>query len=171
MRDRVAPLYVLHEEQGAKHIHVIIPNIDLQTGKAYNPFQPGDTTKDLIKAFSSLENFNHNWKQVKEDPLKPSHTKTEHKASAHKNDSEFFRNLFNNAKDKRTFENACLDLVKSGEVKNRDELISFLKDNGYTFSRIGKDYLSIENSNGKNFRLKDGIFPLAQTIKNKSKRQ
>ncbi|MCW3583696.1 relaxase/mobilization nuclease domain-containing protein [Burkholderia cenocepacia] len=158
MRDRVAPLYVLHEEKDGKHIHVIIPNIDLQTGKAYNPFQPGDTTKDLIKAFSSLENFNHNWKQIKEDPLKPSHTKTEHKASAHKNDSEFFRNLFNNAKDKRTFEKACLDLVKSGEVKNRDELISFLKDNGYTFSRIGKDYLSIENSNGKNFRLKDGIF-------------
>lgn len=158
MRDRVAPLYVLHEEKDAKHIHVIIPNIDLKTGKAYNPFPPGQLTKDLLKSFSSLENHNHAWEQVKENPLKPSQTKTAHKASAHKNDSEFFKSIFKNSTDKRTFEKSCIELVKSGEVKNRDELISFLKENGYTLSRIGKDYLSIENPQGKNFRLKDGIF-------------
>ncbi|WP_081333249.1 relaxase/mobilization nuclease domain-containing protein [Burkholderia vietnamiensis] len=158
MKDRVAPLYVIHEEKEAKHIHVIIPNIDLATGKAYNPFPPGQLTNDLMKSFSSLENHNHGYEQVKENPLKPSQTKTAHKASAHKNDSEFFKSIFKNATDKRTFEKSCLDLVKSGEVKNRDELISFLKDAGYSFSRIGKDYLSIENPQGKNFRLKDGIF-------------
>ncbi|MGS1026793.1 relaxase/mobilization nuclease domain-containing protein [Burkholderia glumae] len=158
MKDRVAPLYVLHEEKNGAHIHVIIPNIDLATGKAYNPFPPGQMTKDLIKSFSSLENHNHNWEQVKEDTLIPKRSKMEQKFNAHKNDSEFFRALFKHSTDKRTFEKSCLDLVKSGEVKNRDELISFLKDNGYTFSRIGKDYLSIENPEGKNFRLKDGIF-------------
>ncbi|MGU2444650.1 relaxase/mobilization nuclease domain-containing protein [Burkholderia cenocepacia] len=158
MKDRVAPLYVLHEEKDAKHIHVIIPNIDLKTGKAYNPFPPGQLTKDLMKSFSSLENHRHGYEQVKENTLKPAQTKTTHKAIAHKNDSEFFKSIFKNSTDKRTFEKSCIELVKSNEVKNRDELISFLKENGYTFSRIGKDYLSIENSSGKNFRLKDGIF-------------
>ncbi|VVE12063.1 MULTISPECIES: relaxase/mobilization nuclease domain-containing protein [Burkholderiaceae] len=158
MTDRVASLYVLHKEKDAQHIHIIIPNIDLETGKAYNPFPPGQMTKDLMKSFSSLENHNHDWEQVKENPLKTSQTKTAHKASTHKNDSEFFKRIFKNATDKRTFEKSCIELVKSGEIKNRDELISFLKENGYTFSRIGKDYLSIENSSGKNFRLKDGIF-------------
>ncbi|MBR7905819.1 relaxase/mobilization nuclease domain-containing protein [Burkholderia cenocepacia] len=158
MKDRVAPLYVLHEEKNGAHIHVIIPNIDLATGKAYNPFPPGQMTKDLIKSFSSLENHNHNWEQVKEDTLKSKKSKPQQKSNSHKNDSDFFRALFKHSTDKRTFEKSCLDLVKSGEVKNRDELISFLKDNGYTFSRIGKDYLSIENPSGKNFRLKDGIF-------------
>ncbi|WP_186108321.1 MULTISPECIES: relaxase/mobilization nuclease domain-containing protein [Burkholderia] len=158
MKYRVAPIYVLHEEKSAKHIHVIVPNIDLKTGKSYNPFPPGQMTKDLLKSFSSLENFNHEWEQVKVNSLKPSHSKTEHKANTHKNDSEFFKTMFKNSTDKITFEKSCLDLVKIGEVKNRDELLNFLKDNGYSFSRIGKDYISVENPNGKNFRLKDGIF-------------
>lgn len=157
MKDRVAPLYVLHKEEKSSHIHYVIPNVDLETGKAYNPFPPGKMTGDLMKAFSALENHNNGWKQVKKNPLKPAHTKTEHKAIAHKNDSKFFKTVFIDAKSKDTFEKSCLDLIRVGEVKNRDELISFLKDNGYTFSRIGKDYLSIARE-GQNFRLKGGIF-------------
>ncbi|MDN7815974.1 relaxase/mobilization nuclease domain-containing protein [Burkholderia vietnamiensis] len=158
MEDRVALLFVLHKEKDKDHIHVIGANMDMQTGKYFNPFPPGDMTKDLLKAFSSLQNHKYGWQQVNQHPLKPSHTKTEHKANAHHKRSDFYAEVFKNAKDKRTFESACLDLAKSGEVKNRDELVSFLKDAGYQLSREGKDYISIVNPDGKNFRLKDGIF-------------
>ncbi|MDR8090603.1 relaxase/mobilization nuclease domain-containing protein [Burkholderia gladioli] len=158
MEDRVALLFVLHKEKDKDHIHVIGANMDMQTGKYFNPFPPGDMTKDLLKAFSSLQNHKYGWQQVNQNPLKPSQTKTEHKANAHHKHSDFYAEVFKNAKDKRTFERACLDLAKSGEVKNRDELVSFLKDAGYQLSREGKDYISIVNPEGKNFRLKDGIF-------------
>ncbi|CAJ5178909.1 relaxase/mobilization nuclease family protein [Burkholderia pseudomallei] len=158
MEDRVALLFVLHKEKDKDHIHVIAANMDMQTGKYFNPFPPGDMTKDLLKAFSAMQNHKYGWRQVNQNPLKPSHTKTEHKANAHHKHSDFYAEVFKNAKDKRTFESACLDLAKSGEVKNRDELVSFLKDAGYQLSREGKDYISIVNPEGKNFRLKDGIF-------------
>ncbi|VBG26935.1 relaxase/mobilization nuclease family protein [Burkholderia pseudomallei] len=158
MEDRVALLFVLHKEKDKDHIHVIAPNMDMQTGKYFNPFPPRDMTKDLLKAFSSLQNHKYGWQQVNQNPLKPSQTKTEHKANAHHKHSDFYAEVFKNSKDKRTFERACLDLAKSGEVKNRDELVSFLKDAGYQLSREGKDYISIVNPEGKNFRLKDGIF-------------
>ncbi|HDR9086935.1 TPA: relaxase/mobilization nuclease domain-containing protein [Burkholderia vietnamiensis] len=158
MEDRVALLFVLHKEKDKDHIHVIGANMDMQTGKYFNPFPPGDMTKDLLKAFSSLQNHKYGWQQVNQNPLKPSHTKTEHKANAHQKHSNFYAEVFKNTKDKRTFESACLDLAKSGEVKNRDELVSFLKDAGYQLSREGQDYISVVNPDGKNFRLKDGIF-------------
>ncbi|WP_176316838.1 relaxase/mobilization nuclease domain-containing protein [Burkholderia vietnamiensis] len=158
MEDRVALLFVLHKEKDKDHIHVIGANIDMQTGKYFNPFPPGDMTKDLLKAFSAMQNHKYGWQQVNQNPLKPSHTKTEHKANAHHKHSDFYAEVFINAKDKRTFERACLDLAKSGEVKNRDELVSFLKDAGYQLSREGRDYISVVNPEGKNFRLKDGIF-------------
>ncbi|WP_367032068.1 relaxase/mobilization nuclease domain-containing protein [Burkholderia semiarida] len=158
MEDRVALLFVLHKEKDKDHIHVIGANMDMQTGKYFNPFPPGDMTKDLLKAFSSLQNHKYGWQQVNQNPLKPAQTKTEHKANAHHKHSNFYAEVFKNAKDKRTFERACLDLAKSGEVKNRDELASFLKDAGYQLSREGQDYISVVNPDGKNFRLKDGIF-------------
>lgn len=158
MEDRVALLFVLHKEKDKDHIHVIGANMDMQTGKYFNPFPPGDMTKDLLKAFSAMQNHKYGWQQVNQNPLKPAQTKTEHKANAHHKHSDFYAEVFKNSKDKRTFESACLDLAKSGEVKNRDELVSFLKDAGYQLSREGKDYISIVNPDGKNFRLKDGIF-------------
>ncbi|MBB2932466.1 relaxase/mobilization nuclease domain-containing protein [Paraburkholderia silvatlantica] len=162
MKNRVAPLYVLHDEGDKKHIHYIIPKICLESNKSYDPMPPdrGKSTKtaDLMKAFSSLENHNLGFSQVERKPLKPSHTKTEHKSKAHREHSNFYASIFKELKSKETFEKACLDLVKSGDVKNRDELITFLKDQGYDFSRIGKDYLSVVNPDGRNIRLKGGIF-------------
>ncbi|MBB2928532.1 relaxase/mobilization nuclease domain-containing protein [Paraburkholderia silvatlantica] len=159
MKDRVAPTYVLHDERDSFHIHYAFSKYDLLTGKSYNPFPPGTITRDLMKAFSALENHNFGFEQVKEKSLRTSQPfKDEAKAKVHSEHSVYFASLFKNSKDKRTFEQSCKDLVKSGLVKNRSELITFLKDAGYKFSRESDTYISIVNPNGRNFRLMGGIF-------------
>ena len=43
-------------------------------------------------------------------------------------------------------------LYKNGKFKCRDDLISFIKDNGFTVTRIGKDYISLRCLGAKKSR-------------------
>lgn len=43
-------------------------------------------------------------------------------------------------------------LYKNGKFKCRDDLISFVKDNGFTITRIGKDYISLRCLGAKKSR-------------------
>src|SRR5690606_3596181 len=61
-------------------------------------------------------------------------------------------------KTKFELDKAMREMVKSGEVKNREELIEILKSSGYELSRIGDDYISIKNDNGRNMRFRGGIY-------------
>lgn len=156
MKDRVNAIYVLHREKDSFHIHYAIPRIDLITGKSWNPFPPGQMTNDLMKSFSALENHRYGFEQVKENSLKKS-SKRESLARelVERGTSKFLTKEDLLSKD--SFDKACRKLVKDGVVKNRDELISFIKDSGLKLSRIGDDYISIERD-GKNIRLKGGIY-------------
>lgn len=152
MRNRVNALYVLHEEKEedggtSKHIHLVINRCDLETGKSYNPFPPDHIKlKDL---FQKIENQLHDWKPViEEDPLKFSQeTKFLDKATGLKN-----------LKSRTELDNYFQDLVKNGTVKNRDELLKHIKQQGLELSRMGQDYISIKIDDGKNVRLKGGIY-------------
>ncbi|MFY1964362.1 relaxase/mobilization nuclease domain-containing protein [Achromobacter xylosoxidans] len=154
MKDRVNAIYVLHQEKDSFHIHYAIPRIDLKTGKHWNPFPPGAMTKDLMKAFSEVENHRHGFKQVEEKftPLKLSETERKLARGLAKHG---FSNI--NLLDKNKFTKLCMELVKDGTVANRKELIDFLKESGVKFSRISENYFSIERE-GKNIRLEGDIF-------------
>lgn len=154
MKDRVNAIYVLHQEKDRFHIHYAIPRIDLQTGKSYNPFPPGDETAKLMKDFSAKINHEYGFNQVEEKPFKPQKSKTQHLISK----GQFSDEVKTLLKSKSNFDKACQDLVKQGIVKNRKELIGFLKSNGYELSRINKDFISIKNHDGQNIRLRGGIY-------------
>lgn len=158
MKDRVNAIYVLHQEHDSFHIHYAIPRIDLKTGNHWNPFPPGSSknnmTRDLMKAFSEVENHNFGFKQVEEKftPLKLSETERKIARGLAKHG---FSKL--NLLGKNKITKLCMELVKDGTVANRQELIEFLRESGIKFSRISENYFSIERE-GKNIRLEGDIF-------------
>lgn len=149
MEGRFNALYVSH---GEHEVHYVVNKVDLETGKAFNPMPPGhEHMKDL---FQKTENFRNGFEQVIPNPDigQTKYTHEEQKAIA--------RNQpFGNLKDKQAIDRELKSMVQEGSIKNREELISFLKDDcGFTLSRIGHDYLSIKNPDGQNIRLKGGIY-------------
>ncbi len=74
--------------------------------------------------------------------------------------------LFEKIKSQANLDKKYLDLeqninllYKNGKFKCRDDLISFIKDNGFTVTRIGKDYISLRClSSKKSRRFKGEIF-------------
>lgn len=163
MRNRVNAFYVLHEEKEedggtSKHVHFVINRCDLETGKSYNPFPtpqkskqllPNDKKFELKDLFQKIQNQLHGWKPVTDDdPLKiEQETKFLDKVHGLKD-----------LKSKTDFDNYFQSLVKNGTVKNRDELLKHIKQQGFELSRLGQDYISIKMSDGKNVRLKGGIY-------------
>lgn len=152
MEGKVNCFFVEHNDKCNCEIHYLINRIDLASGKYYNPFPPGQQTKELMKLFSKTKNHELGYEQVKEKPFKMKLSQNERKC-LHKE-----RHGIKNLKDKKSIDSALQDLVKSGDIKNRDELINFLKEEGKEFSRIGDDYISIKVQDGRNIRLKGGIY-------------
>lgn len=160
MEERVNILFVEHTDKFNCEIHYILNRCDLgdgenlaSGGKYFNPFPPGEPTKKLMKLFSEEMNNRFGYDTVDEKPLKTKYSQVEKKCLKKTNHS------IKNLKSKRTIDSALNDLVRQGEIKNRKELIQFLKDEGHKIGRIGEGYLSIENPNGgRNIRFKGGIF-------------
>lgn len=152
MKDRINILWVEHMDKGNLELHYVINRVDLDTGKATNPFHFSPKTKELIKLFSAVKNYEFGFKQIEEKPLKTQLTSNEIKCK----DKE--RHGFQNLDTKLKLESALQMLVKNGDIKNRKELIEFLQEEGKILSRIGEDYISIEVKGGRNIRLKGGIF-------------
>ncbi|WP_175878058.1 relaxase/mobilization nuclease domain-containing protein [Burkholderia sp. BCC0097] len=151
MRNRVNALFVAHADTKNFHIHFMINRIDLKTGKAYNPFPPGQMTLDLMEHFTRLKNEELGYEQV----VKKSTTKLELTDSERKARRGHFS--LDILKDKISLDKSIQKLVKDGAVKDRNELIDFLKNEGLKLSRIGEDYISIERE-GRNIRLRGGIY-------------
>ncbi|WP_186151867.1 relaxase/mobilization nuclease domain-containing protein [Burkholderia gladioli] len=151
MRNRVNALFVAHADTKNFHIHFLINRIDLKTGKAYNPFPPGQMTLDLMEHFTRLKNDELGYEQV----VKKSTTKLELTDSERKARREHFS--LDILKDKISLDKSIQKLVKDGAVQDRNELIDFLKSEGLKLSRIGEDYISIERE-GRNIRLRGGIY-------------
>lgn len=142
MRERVNILWVEHIDKGRLELNFVIPKIDLETRKSFNPYfhktdlKRVDLWKQIINQSYSLTDPN--------DPKKAQiYTKSK-------------------GKDFKDYEELNLVLqegVENGAIKSRAELIEFLKGAEIEITRQGADYLSIKLPNSpKAKRFKGGIY-------------
>jgi len=152
MKDRVNALFVEHRDKGNLEIHFVINRVDLTTKKAFNPFPPGQMAQDFKDSFTALKNHEFGFKQIVENPLKTKFSSDELKALANK------RHSFTQLETKIKISKAIKDIVKQSLVKNKAELVDYLKNEiGLNVHRNGDNYISIKTADF-NIRLKDGIY-------------
>ncbi|NYT61869.1 relaxase/mobilization nuclease domain-containing protein [Alcaligenaceae bacterium] len=154
MKEKVNSFFVEHYDKGNLEIHFVINRVAIMENgkhKHFNPFPPGH--EKLANSFVALKNEEYGFEQIEEKAiLKTKYTDAERKAI------RSGRHNFENLNTKLELDKAMREMVKSGEVKNREELIDILKSSGHTLSRIGDDYISIKNDNGRNMRFRGGIY-------------
>ncbi|WP_120830654.1 relaxase/mobilization nuclease domain-containing protein [Helicobacter pylori] len=135
MQNRYNILWVEHTDKGRLELNFVIPKIDLERQKAFNPYchkvdlKRIDTWKDCI-------NIKHNFTNPKD--LEKQHNIQQHQTKNPKNKEllETYEKL-----DKLIQENL-------GKLFNsRDDIINFLKDNQCEVNRQGKDYISVKLPN------------------------
>lgn len=153
---------VLHTDQdGSKHIHVLTPRLDIESGKSLNIAPPGHE-----KHFDSLRDyFNTKYEWSRPDDFllmrttqEPNHivklNKQAKKILLNQNIETLTKNQFCKA-----FDNYVRALLSTQTVKNRTDLIDCISAlDGIDSIKPSKNFLAITLDNGKTHRLKGDFY-------------
>lgn len=162
--DRVYMLQVLHRDKGNTEIHIIIPMVEIKSGRQFNINPPGKHAQQLSRDFQAFWNDRLGYDQVVPDPFKVQLSKFDYVAKKmekgidSKTDDRINKSS-TRVKIKQTTSEIFVKAIKSGKVNNRDELVSLIKSKGINVTRQGDDYISIKfDGQEKATRFKGEIF-------------
>lgn len=140
MKGRFNILWVEHTDKGRLELNFVIPKIDLESKKAFNPYYHY-ADKKRIETWGDYINLRYGFTDPK-DPAKEQTIQGSKKA----------KELF---KDYESLDKILHQQVADEVINSRDELIYFLEQNNIEVTRKGKDYLSIklpESKKAKRFK-------------------
>lgn len=147
-------LWVLHEENGRNDLHFIIPRQEVHTGKSFNAFPPGWQKK--YDHFQDYFNHQYGWTRP-DDPARARPVQPGIDALIKINKKRKGQDTELSCKE--TLLQKILDQVHAGEIQDRKDIIDYLRGEGFSLPRIGKDYITIINPvDGKRHRLKGLLF-------------
>ncbi|MCT7550926.1 relaxase/mobilization nuclease domain-containing protein [Aliarcobacter butzleri] len=142
--DQYNILWVEHTDKNRLELNFVIPKIELRRKISLNPFYH---KQDLsrVDVWQNLTNLTHGFT----DPKDPAKERTLQGASK----------KISLQKDYEKLDEMLHELVKSGQIKNREQMIELLNENGIFVNRIGSDYISIKLPDSKKARrYKGGIY-------------
>jgi hypothetical protein len=138
-------LWVEHRDKGRLELNFLIPNVELLTGKRLQPYYDKIDRKRK-DAFQTIMNDRFNLS----DPNDP----------AIRRSMSYGSKLPENKKDKKIQINKSLmDLVKSGVILNRDDVIETLTNSGFEIKRETDISISVrEPGEASNMRLTGALY-------------
>ncbi|MPT00349.1 MAG: hypothetical protein E2581_17860 [Pseudomonas sp.] len=147
--ENFADFWVLHREKGNVELHFLVANTELSSTQQLNIHPPGEKNIQFFNAFSAVMNDTFGFAQVVPDPLKTSLKPFEAKSPNGKKDKK--------AKD--DFAKVLHTEITGGFIKDRNQLIGYLKHHGVDVPTVGNDFITVRlPSAKKNTRLKGPLF-------------
>ena len=147
--ENFADFWVMHREKGNVELHFLVANTELVSTQQLNIHPPGEKNIQFFNAFSAVMNDNFGFAQVVPDPLKISLKPFEAKSPNGKKDKK--------AKD--DFAKVLHTEIVGGFIKDRNQLIGYLKHHGVDVPTIGTDFVTVRLPGAtRNTRLKGPLF-------------
>lgn len=158
-------LWVRHTHAGHHELHFLIPRLELSSGKDFNACPPG-WQKDF-DVFRDLFNWREGWAR----PDDPARARDElpkkadlFKARMARWGREIRESDRNRAKE--VIHAFLKEKVTRGLVRNREDVLSTLKEQGLSINREGRDYISVIAPNsGMKMRFRGGFYARGWTPK------
>lgn len=142
---RIDVLWVLHQDKGRAELHWVIPNVDLETGKRFQPYFDRVDQK-MFRAWERLTNTENGFT----DPSDPDRARKRIIIPSYLPE--------NKEAQYRLIDEAIRGLFAVEDIKNRDDVVEKLTEAGYEINRLSRDYLSIKDPNGLKLRLKGEFY-------------
>lgn len=158
-------LWVRHTHAGHHELHFLIPRLELSSGKDFNACPPG-WQKDF-DVFRDLFNWREGWARP-DDPAR-ARDELPKKADLFKARMERWgREIRESDRDraKEAIHAFLKEKVMQGLVRNREDVLNTLKEQGLSINREGRDYISVITPNsGMKMRFKGGFYAAGWTPK------
>lgn len=150
MLEHINILWVEHSDKNNRlELNFIIPCLELKSGKNYMPYtHKRDFSR--LKRWQETINLENNFTSPS-DPQRARSFKCDYQQEQ--------KGLLNKYNTIAELDNHLKELVKSGVICSRNEILENLKNIGCEITRAGKDYISVKLPNTKKAtRLKGGIY-------------
>lgn len=153
---------VLHtDDDGSKHIHVLTPRIDLESGKSLNIAPPGHE-----KHFDSLRdyfNIKYGWSRPDDLLLMRTTQEPNHIAKLNAQAKNILSSNELETLTKKQFcsaiDNYVKTLLKTQMAENREDIIKCIEQlDGIESIKQSKEFLTVTLENGKKHRLKGDFY-------------
>lgn len=141
------------EPDGSKHVHILVPRVNLKTGQALNIAPPNwEYTYDPLRD-------SWNWEKGWARPDDPNRAKLVQRGHVEYQDAAAARAGLEVEPDaKQLLSDYIAQRVEAGAITNRGEVVAALAELGEV-TRQGKDYISVKpEGHDKAIRLKGGLF-------------
>jgi hypothetical protein len=149
VEENFADFWVMHRDKGNVELHFLVANTELVSTQQLNIHPPGEKNIQFFNAFSAVMNDTFGFAQVVPDPLKIALKPFEAKSPNGKKDKK--------AKD--DFAKVLHTEIVGGFIKDRNQLIGYLKHQGVEVPTIGTDFITVRLPGAKkNTRLKGPLF-------------
>lgn len=151
---------VLHEEpNGSKHIHFLVPRVELTTGKALNIAPPGH--ESYFDPLRDYFNYKKGWSRPDDPKLKRDTQTPDHDHFQQVSALKAGLSVGKTAKDIREVIGVYIEQrIRFGEIKNRHDVINALNDAEIgEITRISDNFISVKPlGSEKAIRLKGAFY-------------
>lgn len=150
-QDQYHMTVIMHsEDDGSRHLHILIPRVELRTGKSFNIAPPGH--RHYFDPLRDYFNYKHDW--IRADDVTRLNQK-ELPQHLHFRDAKDLKANLDGLTDQKLkkderlkiIDRYVLNLINSGDINNREELVDCLKRLGKV-NRQGEDYISLVHESG-----------------------
>jgi hypothetical protein len=154
--DRYSILWVRHLHAGHHELHFVTPRMELVSGKSLNIHPPGRVSQAMFDTFRSQVNAEYGLADP-EDPARardvslPNHI-AKLQADANRKGKAFKEDI------RETITAFIRREMDAGRIRNRGEVETYLKAQGFTLTRSGDDYVTVLMDTGERVRLKGGVY-------------
>ena len=136
--------WIEHTDKGRLELNFFVPNVELSTGKRLNLYYDR-ADRHLAESFKKTINLEYGLTSP-DDPLKRQTVSID-------------KSLPKNTKDAVAALNGLIEYeFNQGTIQNREDVIACFEKYGFEISRQSEHYLSIQNDNGRNIRLKGAFY-------------
>lgn len=168
---------VLHEEDdGSKHVHFLVPRVELTTGKALNIAPPGH--ESYFDPLRDYFNYKKGWSRPDDPKLKRDTQTPDHDHFQQVSALKAGLSVCKTAKDIREVIGVYIEQrIQFGEIKNRHDVINALNDAEIgEITRISDNFISVKPlGSEKAIRLKGAFyeseFSVESYIENRTRKE
>ncbi|RSF45159.1 relaxase/mobilization nuclease domain-containing protein [Acinetobacter baumannii] len=140
------------DDDGSKHIHVLVPRLDLASGKSLNIAPPGHEAH--FDALRDYFNTKYDWSRPDDISLSNLTQEPNYVIKLNKHAEKIIPKQDLGKLKKKQFykfiDMQIRELLKKGEIQNRSDIIAEIEHlNGVKSVKAGKDYISVKIDNEK----------------------
>nr|WP_172694522.1 relaxase/mobilization nuclease domain-containing protein [Helicobacter pylori]QGM49658.1 MobA [Helicobacter pylori] len=146
MQNRYNILWVEHTDKGRLELNFVIPKIDLERQKAFNPYYHKVDLK-RIDTWQNVVNLKYTF-------TNPKDLEKQQISNYHNTKTPQGKAIFKNYKE---LDNYLYNAVTQGLLNSRAEIIELLQASNYEITRQGKDYISVKLPNQQKAKRLKGI--------------